>query len=60
MIRLRYKLKDTSYSYRKDFPKKAVEIYKKLKDQMKKLPEDGEYTVFKYYKIVTRDTRSGR
>ena len=45
---------------REDFSKEAVEIRKKLWDQVKKLREDGKYPVIKYDKIVTRDFRPRR
>ena len=47
-------------SVREDFSKEAVEIRKKLWDQVKKLREDGKYAVIKYDKIVTRDFRPRR
>ena len=51
----RYKLKDTIYSVREEFSKETVQMCKQLWDQVKKLPEVGNYTVIKYDKIVTRD-----
>ena len=59
-MRRSYKLKDTTYSLREDFSKETVEIRKKSWDQVKKLREDGKYTVTKYNKIVTRDFRPRR
>ena len=55
-----YKLKDTTYSVREDFSKETVEIHKKLRDQVKKLREDGKYAVIKSDKIVTRDFQPRR
>ena len=54
-MRLRYKLKDTTYSVKEDLSKETVEIRKKLWDQVKNLQEDGKYAVIKYDKTVTRD-----
>ena len=50
-----YELKDTTYSVRKEFSKETVEIGKMIWDQVKKLPEDENYTVTKYSNIVRRD-----
>ena len=56
-MRLRYKLKDTTYSVKEDLSKETVETRKKLWDQVKNLQEDGKYAVIKYDKTVTRDFR---
>ena len=55
IMQRRYELKDTTYSVRKEFSKETVEIGKMIWDQVKKLPEDENYTVTKYSNIVRRD-----
>ena len=52
-MRRHYKLKDTTYSVREDFPKETLDIRKKLWDQVKKLQENEKYAVIKYDQIVS-------
>ena len=59
-MQCRYKLKDTTYSVRKDSSKETIQIRKMLLDQVKKLREDRKYAVIKYNKIVARDFRPRR
>ena len=48
-----YQLKDTGYYINENFSKATLNIRAEFWDEVKRLREEGYYTVIKYDKIVT-------